>query len=165
MEDNAKAATAAAAPQRKSFKESMKILRTLLPYLWPKGEWKLRIRVILAAALILASRGIEVLTPLLYAYIINSLPDSLPLHWLLAYGLSTLASNILGDIRSTVFLQVNQNVSLQLATKVCISRTRECAYAHMRASTHHETAELQSSSESFAPFPLEAQNRTNHAHR
>ena len=50
-----------------------KTLATLLPYLWPAGEWTLRARVVVALALLVGSKVANVYVPLFYKDIIDAL--------------------------------------------------------------------------------------------
>ena len=68
-------------------------IRTLLPYLWPKGERGLRVRVVLSLACLLVAKLATVYVPILYKRAVDALtPDPagaalvVPLALILAYG-------------------------------------------------------------------------------
>ncbi|MEA2756978.1 MAG: ATP-binding cassette, subfamily heavy metal transporter, partial [Aliidongia sp.] len=48
-------------------------LRSLLPYLWPPGEWGLRTRVVLAVLCLIAAKLANVYIPILYKRAIDAL--------------------------------------------------------------------------------------------
>ena len=47
-------------------KQQYKALVTLLPYLWPAGEWSMRTRVLIALVFMVLSKVVNVYVPLLY---------------------------------------------------------------------------------------------------
>ena len=89
-------------------------IRTLLPYLWPPGETRLRLRVVLAMAFLVAAKGVNVGVPLLYKRAVDALtakPDmvlAVPVAILLAYGLARILSGSFGELRDIVFVKVGQ---------------------------------------------------------
>jgi len=94
-------------------------IRTLLPYLWPTGETRLRLRVVLAMAFLVAAKGVNVGVPLLYKRAVDALtakPDlvvphpviAVPLGILLAYGLARILAGSFGELRDIVFVKVAQ---------------------------------------------------------
>ena len=83
------------APKEQS---TLSTIGALLPYLWPKGETGSHIRVIIAAAFLIAAKVATVYVPLVYSHIIDALaPKSqpmlaLPIALVLGYGLLRVAS-------------------------------------------------------------------------
>ena len=76
------------------FRDHLKTLLSLLPYLWPKGRADLRFRVLLAFGFLMAAKVATVYVPLLLGWAVDALsPDAatglvaaIPLTLLLAYG-------------------------------------------------------------------------------
>jgi len=98
----------------KKTRNDWQTVRTLLPYLWPRGEWGLRARVVLAILFLVLAKVINVTVPLLYKSIIDALagkaPDTLiiPVALIFGYGLARLGAQAFGDIRDAVFTKVAQ---------------------------------------------------------
>ncbi len=99
---------------RPSRGNEFKAIRTLAPYLWPKGAWELRARVVLALILLVAAKAINVYVPMFYRDAVNILTGevgavvALPVGLLLAYGLARLFAIAFGELRDAVFAKVVQ---------------------------------------------------------
>ena len=108
-------------------------LATLMPYLWPRGRWDLRIRVIVAMTLLALAKIAIVYIPFIYKEIIDTLnvtgniagPDdkavaavAIPLLLILAYGGARLAGQAFGELRDAVFAKVGQNALRTVALQV-----------------------------------------------
>jgi ABC-type transport system involved in Fe-S cluster assembly fused permease/ATPase subunit len=73
-------------------------LRTLAPYLWPKNQTELRVRVVIALILMLVAKGANVLVPIVYARAVDALTPqqgvaaivALPVALVVGYGLLPL---------------------------------------------------------------------------
>jgi ATP-binding cassette, subfamily B, heavy metal transporter len=104
-----------------------KTLATLLPYLWPAGEWTLRARVVVALALLVGSKVANVYVPLFYKDIIDALSGPVgagggafnatagatlaaaaPVGLLLAYGFARVLAVAFGELREAIFARVAQ---------------------------------------------------------
>jgi ATP-binding cassette, subfamily B, heavy metal transporter len=91
-----------------------KTIRTLLPYLWPPGEPRLRLRVVVAVLLLAAAKGVNVTVPLLYKQAVDALTAkpgmavAVPVGILMAYGLARVLANTFGELRDMVFAKVAQ---------------------------------------------------------
>jgi ABC-type transport system involved in Fe-S cluster assembly fused permease/ATPase subunit len=90
-------------------------VRTLLPYLWPKGALDLRVRVAAAVVFLVAAKGINVAVPALYKYVVDSLAvdaadkiAAVPVFLVIAYGVARMLSQALGELRDAVFAKVAQ---------------------------------------------------------
>ena len=89
-------------------------VRTLLPYLWPRGSLELRGRVVLALLLLVAAKLTNVYVPVIYRDIVNALDGEvsavllLPLGLLVAYGIARLFAVAFGEMRDAVFAKVVQ---------------------------------------------------------
>jgi ABC-type transport system involved in Fe-S cluster assembly fused permease/ATPase subunit len=97
-------------------------IRTLLPYLWPVGQWGMRARVLAAIACMLSAKLAVVYVPILFGEAIDSLPDlaaagagaTLPLGLILAYGLARVSSLAFGELRDAIFISVGQRAIRQI---------------------------------------------------
>ena len=95
----------------------------LLPYLWPKGETELRMRVIAALAALAASKVANVYVPLFYRDAVDALSDKaaavvvLPIGLLLAYGGTRVLSVAFGELREALFARVAQRAMRQAALR------------------------------------------------
>ncbi|KIM00614.1 Lipid A export ATP-binding/permease protein MsbA [Paramagnetospirillum magnetotacticum MS-1] len=86
-------------------------LRTLFPYLWPPGEPRLRLRVVVAMILLVAAKGVGVGIPLLYKQAVDALsvqPILVPLALLAAYGAARVMAGSFAELRDIVFVKVAQ---------------------------------------------------------
>jgi len=108
-------------------------IATLLPYLWPAGEPGLRIRVVLAVALLVAAKGVNVVVPVFYKYAVDALTlpaegDSggavtaaavvaVPVMMLVAYGVARVLALAFGEMRDAVFARVGQRAIRDAALK------------------------------------------------
>lgn len=100
-------------------------IRSVLPYLWPKGEGWVKRRVVAALVFLALAKIISVGTPFLYKAAVDSLAG--PARddgWLLplgavaltvAYGVARLASTGFGELRDAVFVRVAQRALRKLA--------------------------------------------------
>jgi ATP-binding cassette subfamily B protein len=99
-------------------------LRALLPYLWPRGHPKLKVRVLLSIALLVASKVSIVFVPFLYKGAVDTLNGetlqlvAVPIVLVLAYGVARVASQAFGQLRDAVFISVSQHAirTVALAT-------------------------------------------------
>ena len=92
-----------------------KTIRDLLPYLWPKGEFGVRVRVVLATLCLVLAKVANVYIPLVYAKAVDALgaaPATLviPIGMIGAYGLLRIASSGFAELRDAVFAYVQQGV-------------------------------------------------------
>ena len=97
-------------------------IRTLLPYLWPKGERGLRVRVVLSLACLLVAKLATVYVPILYKRAVDALtPDSagaalvVPLALILAYGIVRVGSAAFSELRDALFEKVAQRAIRRVA--------------------------------------------------
>jgi ABC-type transport system involved in Fe-S cluster assembly fused permease/ATPase subunit len=95
------------------FREQVRVMRRILPLLWPEGEWALRWRVIAALVLIFIAKGINVVVPILYKQVVDGLSPTqaaiaAPVLLIVAYGLARVTSQATGEIRDLVFAKVHE---------------------------------------------------------
>ncbi len=119
----------------------LKTLATVAPYLWPKERPDLRIRVILAALLLLLSKIVTVYVPFLYKAAVDSLAPTasgnteaameaagiagriaanldllaIPIFLILAYGFARALQQVFTQGRDAVFADVSQYAARCLA--------------------------------------------------
>ena len=99
----------------------VKTLKRLAPYLWPKGERTLKLRVIIALLLLVAAKVATVYTPFFYKNAVDALatPDealaSIPFLLIISYGLGRLGSIVFGELRDLSFIAVSQSALRRLA--------------------------------------------------
>jgi ATP-binding cassette, subfamily B, heavy metal transporter len=117
-----------AAPRRRG---SLATLGTLAPYLWPPGEFGLRVRVVLAVLCLVVAKAANVYVPILYKRAIDALGGSgngtagtaaaitaVPLALILAYGSARVLSLIFAEVRDAVFARVAQRAIRTLGLQV-----------------------------------------------
>ncbi len=109
-------------PQPRRFQ--LGAIRTLLPHLWPRGDWDLRTRVVLALACLAVAKGATVYVPIFYKQAIDALTPAataaavaaLPVGMILAYGVARVMSQLFAELRDFVFAKVQaraiRNVAL-----------------------------------------------------
>ncbi len=91
-------------------------VKTLLPYLWPAGETGLRIRVVVAMALLVAAKATNVSVPIFYKQAVDILTAKgnvdamigVPVALIVAYGLCRVGALAFGELRDAVFTRVAQ---------------------------------------------------------
>jgi ATP-binding cassette, subfamily B, heavy metal transporter len=103
---------------KKSGRQVRTIL-TLLPYLWPAGEWSMRGRVVVALSLLVGSKIANVYVPLFYRDAVDALSGegavsgatlaaAVPVGLLLAYGGARVLAQMFSELREAVFARVAQ---------------------------------------------------------
>ncbi|HEY7470792.1 MAG TPA: ABC transporter ATP-binding protein/permease [Gemmatimonadota bacterium] len=97
-------------------------IRTLLPYLWPKGEPGLRARVVLSLACLLVAKLATVYVPILYKRAVDALtPEAagallvVPVALIVAYGLVRVGSAAFSELRDALFEKVAQRAIRRVA--------------------------------------------------
>jgi len=89
-------------------------LRDLAPHLWPKGNVRARLRVLLALALLSAAKAATVYVPILLKRLVDlladpaNLPVVVPLGLVAGYGLLRVATIAFAELRDAVFAKVAQ---------------------------------------------------------
>ena len=97
-------------------------IRSLLPYLWPKGEPGLRARVVLSLACLFVAKLATVYVPILYKRAVDALtPDPggaalvVPLALILAYGIVRVGGAAFSELRDALFEKVSQRAIRRVA--------------------------------------------------
>ena len=89
-------------------------IRKLLPYLWPMGEIGLKVRVISAMIFLIFAKTTNLVIPIFYKQIVDSLTIRdpalivVPIALLLIYGASRVLSQLFSELRDAVFTRVAQ---------------------------------------------------------
>lgn len=101
----------------------MRALSTLLPYLWPRGQLGLRIRVVCALAAIFAGKVLNVYVPIFYKQAVDALDAEgaiaqIPLALILAYGGARFGALLFNQLRDAIFEKVGQRAMRQAALNV-----------------------------------------------
>ncbi|MBT3793443.1 MAG: hypothetical protein HOF95_10535, partial [Rhodospirillales bacterium] len=83
----------------------VRVMRSLLPFLWSANGFELRLRVVIALSLLLVAIAANVGVPIVYKQAVDALTPgagmaiALPLAMIGAYGLLRLVSTASGEIR------------------------------------------------------------------
>ncbi len=95
-------------------------IKTLGIYLWPKGQFELKIRVLIAVLFLVGAKVLNVYVPFLLKTAIDrfSLKDGplvLPLAVIVSYALARILVQTFGEIRDLVFAKVAQHAQRTIA--------------------------------------------------
>ncbi|WP_259779951.1 ABCB family ABC transporter ATP-binding protein/permease [Aestuariispira ectoiniformans] len=99
-------------------------LKSLLPYLWPVGEFGLRVRVVIALACLVLAKVTNVIVPLFFKDAVDILSPqhsvalTLPIGLLLAYGLARLMTVVFQELREAFFARVKMRATRVVALEV-----------------------------------------------
>ncbi|MBI5163383.1 MAG: ABC transporter ATP-binding protein/permease [Magnetospirillum sp.] len=104
-------------------REDWRVIRALLPYLWPPGQTGLRIRVLVAVACLAAAKGVNVVVPLFLKGAVDSLSQpatlaAVPIALLLAYGAARVLASTFSEARDIAFARVGQRAIRAVGLKV-----------------------------------------------
>ena len=110
----------------KAERSHFETLKTLAPWLWPRGEGGLRIRVVLALLFLVAAKAANVLVPIVYARAVDALTPkegpgavlAIPIALVVGYGLLRVGSSLFGELRDAVFVKVQARASRRIALQV-----------------------------------------------
>jgi len=120
-----------------------KTLLRLLPYLWPDGRVGLKLRVLLALALLGAAIGVSALVPFLLKWAVDELTPSTnaaavivaPIALIVAYGAARVTMQAFGELRDGVFARVGQNAIRQVARRTFAHMHRLSLRFHLERRT------------------------------
>ena len=112
--------TGAPGAGRKDEKIDWRIVRRLLPYLWPAERFDLKARVVIACVFVLVAKLTTVYVPLFYKQAVDALSTpagliAVPVFAVLAYGVARMAQSALQELREMVFTKVAQHAMHQVA--------------------------------------------------
>ena len=110
----------APAPDGKNRRGSLATILSLLPYLWPKGEPALRVRLVLASIAMLLAKIATVYVPILYSRAVGVLahkagPLAVPAAIIIAYALVRICAAGFGELRDAIFAAVQMRASRVVA--------------------------------------------------
>jgi ATP-binding cassette subfamily B (MDR/TAP) protein 7 len=109
------------------------ILGKFYEFIWPKNNYVIKIRVIVAVTLLISAKLLNVAVPFVFKELIDvlnkvgvkdfgdSTKDKLLMSvfaLVVGYGVARTGSSLLGELRSAIFARVAQNSVTQLATQV-----------------------------------------------
>ena len=102
------------------FRDELRALKWLAPYLWPRDSLGLRTRVVIAVVLLLAAKLLTIYVPILYKHAVDALSPSnivvaAPVTLIIAYGLARVMAQGFNELRTAVFAKVSQRAIRRLA--------------------------------------------------
>ena len=103
-----------------SSRTGFQTVRSLLPYLWPKGDAGAHVRVVAAVILLLLAKVATVYIPIVYSHAVDALspkghPLAIPMGLILAYAVLRVASAGFAELRDAVFAAVAQSTVRKVA--------------------------------------------------
>ncbi len=117
------------------------VMRRFLPYLWPKDQPALRLRIVAAMLLVLASKAIQISMGFLYGAAIDKMqPGAQDAVWLAialvsAYAGARFGGVLFDNLRNVVFERVGQDATRRLAENVFAHLHRLSMRFHMNRRT------------------------------
>jgi ATP-binding cassette, subfamily B, heavy metal transporter len=100
------------------------VMRRFLPYLWPKDQPALRLRIVFALLLVLISKGVQISMGFLYGAAIDRMTPGheaaamLAVALVAAYAGARFSGVLFDNLRNTVFERVGQDATRRLAVNV-----------------------------------------------
>jgi len=104
--------------------DQARVLARVLPLLWPKGESGLKLRVVIAVALVAAAKGVNVIVPIIYKMVVDALtggPNALlvvPVAIIIGYGIVSVAALATDEIRDVIFATVQERALRLISVSV-----------------------------------------------
>ncbi len=105
--------------------QDIKALGVVVPYLWPRGDTALKLRVVLSAGVLALTALLSALVPLLFAWAVDELSPKgapavvvAPVALLLSYGIINWLSRGLNELRWILFGPIEQRVRRRLGLAV-----------------------------------------------
>ncbi len=105
--------------------EDLRAIKAVLPYLWPHGDSGLRLRLVLAVAILAVTALMNALVPVLFAYAVDELSPAdapavivAPVALLLGYGMVFWLSRVLNELRWILFGPIEQRVRRRLGLAI-----------------------------------------------
>ena len=96
------------------WRDQMRVLKRVLPLLWPEGETGLKIRVVSSFAFILLGKVVSVILPLVYKWVVDALSTGpraaivVPVALIIGYGVVRIASSATTELRDLIFANVQE---------------------------------------------------------
>ncbi len=105
--------------------QERRAIRALMPYLWPRGQWEMKARVVVAVVLLIAAKVATVAVPAVFGKAVDILDQSagttaiaVPLALLIGYGLLRVGQQGFAELRDFVFAKVGQRAIRNIALMV-----------------------------------------------
>ncbi|XP_074061523.1 iron-sulfur clusters transporter ABCB7, mitochondrial [Macrotis lagotis] len=114
--------------------DTQKILKVMLSYVWPKDRPDLRLRVVIALALLGSAKAMNIIVPFMFKYAVDNLNEmsgtmlnlsnapntvaTMATAVLIGYGVSRAGAALFNEIRNAVFGKVAQNSIRRIARNV-----------------------------------------------
>ena len=114
-----------------SWRDQAKVMRRVLPLLWPQGEPALKLRVVIAFALVAVAKVGTVIVPIVYKMVIDAISTApnaaivVPVAIILGYGVVRVAALATEELRDVIFAKVQER-ALRLVS-VSVLRTSSIA--------------------------------------
>jgi ATP-binding cassette subfamily B protein len=108
----------------KTLREQLKVMRRLVPLIWPKGKTALKIRVCIAFGLMLAAKLFNILVPYFYKRAVDHLSDHagvimlVPVALIVFYGTARVLAQASDEFQDWIFARVAQRAVRQIALDV-----------------------------------------------
>ncbi|KAJ2480955.1 Iron-sulfur clusters transporter atm1, mitochondrial, partial [Coemansia sp. RSA 2320] len=106
----------------------VKIILSMLKYVWPKGDWATKTRVVAALSLMVCGKLANVQVPILFKHIVDTLNidvaatggtlTTIATAMLIGYGAARLGAAALQELRNAIFAHVQQSATRNLALGV-----------------------------------------------
>ena len=110
-------------PLGKEPRPDIRAMKSLVPYLWPRGQLEMKLRVVVAMSFLVAAKLANVYVPILYKKSVDALSHPvgdvivLPIAILFAYGMVRILAMAFGELRDLVFAKVGQRAIRTVALK------------------------------------------------
>ena len=149
----------AADPSRPARHDGWHTLRRFLPYLWPRDNPGLRVRIVLATSLILLSKATTLALPFAYKRAIDAMSAKgviagapafqIAFAFIMAYALGRFASVAFDNLRNIVFERVGQDATRALAEDVFARLHRLSLRFHLARRTGEVTKVIERGTKSI----------------
>ncbi|MFN3370600.1 MAG: ABCB family ABC transporter ATP-binding protein/permease [Sphingomonadaceae bacterium] len=113
-------------PEAPTGDADIRTLKRFLPYLWPKGQPGLKVRVVVALALVLVAKAVMLVMPFAYKGVIDRMSAGsaaagplwviVALVW--AYAAGRFGAVLFDNLRNAIFERVGQEATRELAVQV-----------------------------------------------
>ncbi len=130
-------------------------LRRFIPFLWPRDNAGQRLRIVLAAFLVILSKAIQLSMGFLFAEAINRMEPgmepgaALAIGLVLAFAGARFSFVVFDNLRNTVFERVGQNATRQLAVSVFAHLHRLSLRFHLSRRTGEVTKVIERGTKSI----------------
>ncbi len=111
-------------------KAEWRVIKDVVPYLWPKGETDARVRVVIAMGFLILAKVATVITPFFFKYAVDSLSEEggveatwrtaflvTPVALVLVYCTARISTVLFAQLRDAVFSRVGQRALRRLAIR------------------------------------------------